>query len=923
MLNLLPYAPSGRLRKWLLTFFFSLLCLLLKGQQGVSLSFLEDSVPAAHGETFSNILLFTNHLKDPLLLRKNATDSFALIGLPDTLYLNPGERKQVFVKYLASASLVKATGNKISARYVIDSKAGLAEASFFIYAQTGQQLLLSAVNPVNYLNVQTNEGNVQVKCINNGYADQTIRLRLKPYPEGLEITDNDRMITLPPGGQQILRFHFRNRLLQNLTSDFNLSVQAIEPSSGRELVTAYTKVLILSNEKRLAIANTTNASLINNSVQLGYWNADNGLGYYQLTSRGAIQPSAGDALRYNLNLNYYTKPFSGAEMYDSWISYRNRHFGIQAGNIAEDLDYSLFGKGVKLSFFPDSANEVSGYYLKNNYLLFSDVNRQKEEATIWAANYTHTTQKNTGGLRYLHSRDPFTGIQTNLVNGRLGWQLKGDQFAELEAGYSHEQPLSNDGAAHNGYAGGIRYRYHSGRWGILSDNYYSTPYYSGLRRGALLLQEHIDYHLTPQRHLFVHYEVVNNLPRYESLYYPALFNTRTAQYQAGFTTAMDRWLVTLRSYFYTQALKQKIPGTDLALRSASWHAAADLSYNTGGHTFMLSGDYGRVKSNNPYLPGKTYTVWQGKFNYNYRQAGFNALVQYNPYYLIQEPLPWQDGQFRQYAFGPYLRFSLFNKRLEAEASDNLSYYGYDLRGWSNTAQGKVSFSFKETWQASAQVIYNTYQQYSGYNFLQTQVSITKSFLQKNAPGYRSLTVLFFGDKNANGVWDEDEYPVENVIVMLDQSLAQSNRKGKVSFTNLKASTHKIQIQNGNGWWLMAPVEVFLTRNRKLKIALVKTAPVSGRVICHQSEYIQESPALEGIRILATSEQGDHFSAVTDASGNFSFNLPVKRFRFTAEAQNGSPSASGQSQSIMIRERDNPVIIFNLVDRSRNVEIKQF
>ncbi|MCD2421420.1 carboxypeptidase-like regulatory domain-containing protein [Niabella pedocola] len=922
MLNLLSYASFGRIRNYLLIFFFSSLCLLSRGQP-VSLSFLEDSVAVVHGETFSNTLLVTNHLNEPVLLKKSRPDSFALIRLPDTLYLNPGEKKEVFVKYLASAALIRAMGNKINIRYDAAQKNISAAASFFIFNQTGQQLLVSTVNPVNYLNMQTHEGNVQVKCINNGYTDITVRLRLRSYPEGLEINDNDKMITLPPGGQQLLHVVFRSRLSQNLTSDFNLSVLALDPATGKELAATYTKVLVLSNEKRALIASTTDAALINNSAQLSYWNADNGLSYYQLAARGAVEPAAGNALRYHLNLNYYTRPFSGAEMYDSWISYKNRHLGIQIGSISENLDYSLFGSGVKLSFFPDSANTVSGYYMKNNYLIFSAVNNQRDAATIWAANYTHATERNTSSLSYLNGSDPFTGVQTNLVNGKSGWELKGDQSLELEAGYSRELLLSDQQKAHNGYAGGLRYRYHSDKWSILSDNYYSTPYYSGLRRGALLLQEHVDYRVTPHKHIFAHYEVVNNTPRYEGRYYPAFFNTKTAQYQLGFATAMNRWLVNLRSYFYTQALRQKILSTDLALRSASWHAAADISYSINRHGFMFSGDYGRVKSNNPYLPGKNYSVLQGKFNYSFNQMGFNALVQYNPFYLIQEPLPWQQGKFRQYSLGPYFRFSFFDKRLELEASDNLSYYGYYLGGWSNTAQGRAIFSFQNTWQAAAQVIYNSYEQYRGYNFLQTQVSITKSFMQKNAPGYKSLSVLFFGDKNADGIWNKDEYPVENVIAMLDQSLAQSDRKGKISFTNLEPSAHKLRIENGNGWWLMTPVDIFLKHNQTLKIALVKTAAVSGKVVNEGSRFIQDALDLEGITVIAAGSQGERFTTITDAEGNFSFNLPAKLFSFTTETQNSGQFIANQPQSVNVKETGNPPVIFHLSDQSRKIDIKQF
>lgn len=140
---------------------------------------------------------------------------------------------------------------------------------------------------------------------------------------------------------------------------------------------------------------------------------------------------------------------------------------------------------------------------------------------------------------------------------------------------------------------------------------------------------------------------------------------------------------------------------------------------------------------------------------------------------------------------------------------------------------------------------------------------------------------------------------------------------------IKPSTYKIQIQRGNGWWLMAPVEIVLTHNRKLKVALVKTASVSGKVVRKQSKFIQEAPELEGIKILATSAQGDRFTAVTDAQGNFSLHLPAKPFTFSVVLYDGDQTASNPAQSIEIKEQGNPTIIFNLADGSRNVDIRQF
>ncbi|AHF17801.1 hypothetical protein NIASO_14465 [Niabella soli DSM 19437] len=917
------YSYCLTIRKSLFVFSLVLLSAFSYSQeQKVTFHFLKDTVITNYGETFSNRLLIANNTPDALFLIAASADSLALISLPDTLSLRAGEKKELFVKYLATPSLFRLTGNKISIKYRIAGRTGLTQAAFFIHTQTEQPLLLSAVNNMNYLSAQNNEGSVQVRCSNNGYTSLSFKLLLKSYPDGLEITNNNRVVHLQPGDQELLLFNFRNIRAQNLTPDFNLSVQAIDALSGKALTITYTRVLLLTSEKRLPVVNTNAASLINNTAQLSYQSASNGFSYYQLTAGGAVYPSDNGMFRYHLNLNYYNTPFSGIELYDSWVAYKNKHFGIQAGNISENLDYSLFGKGLKASVSLDSSNTISGYYVKNEYLLFSNINQQREGAAVWAGTYAYSGENNNSRFVYLNAKDPLTGIQTNLMNANSELRFRAGQVLALEAGYSHEVLSDDNSLTKKGYAGGIRYQQTAGKWSFISDNYYSSPYYGGLRRGALLLQEHIDYRLKPHQHVFLHYEVINNTPSYLSKYYPAFLDSKTSKYQAGFATGAGHWMITLHPYFYTQALHQNIAATALALQSASSHAAAAVSYSAMKHSFLLTADYGRVASNNPYLLNGNYSVWQGMISYNNRFAGVNAFFQNNPFYLMQEPLPWQQGKFRQYALSPYIHFALLDRKLEGELSDNLSYYSY-AQGWSNSVQGKLGFRFKHTWQVTAQALYSTYTQFPDYNFLQTQVSLIKSFKQQTAPGYKRLSIIFFGDKNANGIWDADELPVGNVIASLNESLAESNRKGKIAFANLKPALYKLRLQNGNGWWLLEPWEVMLTHNHTFKIALVKSATLSGKIIAEKNSYLQTLPSLEGITIIAMDRQGNKFTTLTDAEGHFSFNLPVKLFIFSVETQDANLRVSNQQQLINIKEQENPLVIFNLADHSRKIDIKQF
>ncbi len=474
----------------------------------------------------------------------------------------------------------------------------------------------------------------------------------------------------------------------------------------------------------------------------------------------------------------------------------------------------------------------------------------------------------------------------------------------------------------NGFSGGLHYKIRGLQWNFSSDNYISSHYYSGFRRGQTLFDQYLS-HQSKRLHMYAHYQLVNSTPEYLNNYYYSYSPiTKTSTYEAGIGTAFGKFNINLHPYYYTQGLRENFDTVLLNIRSTAWHGAMDLSYNMRSNMFMVSLDAGKVKSNNPYLLNGHYNTWTARFNYNYKAVGFSANIQYNPLYIIQETSPWQKGGFRQYSLGPTLHLAGLKGKLDFTASDYLNYYSYS-EGWNNAFQSQVSYSWAATWSATATVMYNAYGLGTQSRFIQTRVSITKSFIQANAPGFEKLSLQFFGDENANGVWDANEKPVSDVITEINRSLAQSNSKGKLSYTNLKAGNYDIHIQSGNGWYILKPVSIFLKKNRSIKIGLIKSVTIQGKIVAQTNAYLQNTPNLEGIEITALDNAGNKYTTLSDAGGNFQMELPLKEFTFSVETTGHSFSVSNQQQKAILRQSGNENIQFFLTDQSRKVDVKQF
>ncbi len=402
--------------------------------RGIELSFEQDSITGLNvGDNFSNKLTICNNGTNTVTLIKIPNDSMALIALPDTVQLAADECQAFFTKYFASVALLREFKNKVTAAYRVLGSNVIINTSFALVLKSAQHLSIESLSSAVYINEQTNTAHIDLRCTNNGFSNEGFKLSLKSYPDGLSVTDNNREIHLAQGVQQVISIDARNTLPQSLTPDYGVSVQAID-AGGKVIASLYIQVLLLGSSKRIALNGSSESRMLNNSAQLSYWYTNAGYSYAQMYLKGNLNLTGNDNLKYNINVNEYTKPTQGTEIYDSRIEYQGQHFALQAGSISENLDFSLYGNGVKASFLPDAKNTISAYYVDNGYFLYSSINRQVLGGKIWAASYDlHPSVSENIKVNFLHGTSPQTGVQTNLANTDMKFSLGKNNYWKLKA----------------------------------------------------------------------------------------------------------------------------------------------------------------------------------------------------------------------------------------------------------------------------------------------------------------------------------------------------------------------------------------------------------------------------------------------------------------------------------------------------------
>ncbi|WP_216351037.1 SdrD B-like domain-containing protein, partial [Mucilaginibacter polytrichastri] len=894
---------------------------------GVSCAFISDTVAVGYGQTFANKIRFENKNSQAITLVLTTTTADVLLRLPDTVVIKPGVVVTFPVKYFGSAALLADQSRRINVTYVNLADGKKVATGFAVKVNQTNKIQLNLPGQIVYLNSVTGLAHFRLNCSNKGYSPVGMAIKTIVNPSGLQLVTPNRNIIIAAGTDQMIDFDAK--LLSsntNYSTNYNVTIECTD-EHGNSLATATLQIVeIGSNKRQQAAESGQYFNQLTNTAELSYSTINRSYSFYSLLANGKLALNADSHLSYNLNVNYYDKQHA-FDAYDTWVNYTGKHVGIALGNLMENLDYSLFGRGIKASAFFNSHNSVDLYYVQNSYVLFSQLINQYPGAKVFAGSYNFNYNGNVAKVSVLYSRNPITGIDTRFTNGYAHIALKGNQRLDIKAGYSSEMQDST-GQAKAGIAGGFYYSYRNNRWDLSLNNYYSSPYYSGLQRGTTQADNLLNYHITPKVRVYGHYELIKNAPKYllDTLTITGFYNN-TLKYEVGFNFTRRAFSLTLHPYLFKQDINQtyNTPFFEVnsPLSSKSYRAGLDLNYALGhGQQFSALTDWGYTQTNNPQLLKQKYTGFRINTNYFNKWWGLSMLLQNAPYYLAEEVVTaYSNQQYHNYSFGPNIHFTGLNNRLNVTVNDYLNFTSYNIKR-NNALNAQAYYKFKSGWQMSGQVFYNSYPSYTNSYNLQTRVGISKQFIRTSTPGTHSLEMQFFEDENNDGILNNSDKPIEGLIINMSTDKGSSNSdlttisdgRGVVKYSNLQKNTYVLSVVRGNGWHLGQPVKINLVHNQKMMIPLVKSGWLKGTVKAVLQEYATTKPNLEGMRIIATDDKNQIFSTLTNNEGEFEFALPVNSYHVNVDTDKQKFIVNNPNQSIKINAQMNKDIYFNIVDQ---------
>lgn len=936
-----------------LLFFFQLTGTEIAAQ--VKYSFTRDTLEINGGQTFSNLLRISNPYSETVVLTQDKQAKGlqnGMISIPDSIVLKAGESRSFPLKYLADRQTISSNLQvfEISLKSNLPNIQVQKSAHFLTQLKDVGGITIGTEEDEVYLSQLSNQAQVMVRVANNGFVPVTFKLVLTGVPDGLEFTGQTMNLVLQPGAQQLLPFTARNKEGTRNSADFTVTIQAVDQSNN-QLAVKILRVVRVTSARRLNNGSDPFGGVKPNTIALRYGSLNKNSSYYQLQGHGKIKTAEGQELEYRANIDDYRRPEgNGINIYNTYLSYQTKSWGVKAGNVYGDIDFPINGRGVIANAKLKGEGTLSFYGVENNYLLYDQFQNPVPGAKTFAMDYL-LDDKSRWGRQFtvLRSNDPVTGSTASQLSAKTGFRWKDGEFFKVEGGISLEdQEKKYSTSPKRGGSFGINYGMDNENYQFNGSGYYSSPYYTGLRRGMLSADVLLARKLGEVKSLVAHVSVQVRDPKFQdslsTLINSVINRNATYIYELGYRTRAGHFYMSFTPYFMDQRITSSInPGVvsaDDNLKSSSARFSTSFGYSGRIHSFSVLADYGYTYINSSGRPLAPFHSIKINSSYTMPLFGFSGYVQVNPYYLSDAISSTGTNNYSLYSFGPNVHFSAFKNKLNVQGSGMYSYYGF-TNSKSYSVTGNLRYVMKGNWALTGDILYlvnkqnvitPVYDPVSSrpvnpenvyFNNRQLRAGIEKQFGGQSGSGDKKLTLTYYEDHNSNGRRDADEQAVPGLLVKINGEAALTNSKGTVEFKDMKKDAYTATVTNTKGWSLQEPTTVFLNKNKQLEVPLVKTQALNGCVKPVATKYVDQSPMLAGIRVNAIDPNGRIHQTLTDDQGKFCFYLPRNEYTIYIETQGMPFSIENSKEQVVLRGTPVGLLTFLYRDETRKVGITRF
>ncbi|HET8810255.1 MAG TPA: carboxypeptidase-like regulatory domain-containing protein [Flavobacteriaceae bacterium] len=908
-------------------FLFFQLCLflwatpLLAGEKDVFLKVTETILEAGNGTLVGTSLKLVNlseqEFRGKLVLTSD--NMLGLVGKPQEAVIIPAN-DSLFVSIKALVSQIAKAGEayRINAR-LYDSKGTLLSLEAISVTITETQSVTLYVRD-QQIAMEKRGGvfEIDVQLYNAGNIEQEIVLLTKLPHEIQGGFQRKKLFMLRAFQDTTVRVSIKTTRQMLAFDDFSVHITGLYKKGevfGRETV----QVTAIKTSRKYRPPGTGLFPIQENQFFFRAQNPGETNSVYEVMLNTKMELPDSSVVRLNLN-GAYRKNIDELYFRNTWVGYESERFGGKIGNLYQNYDITLYGRGAE--FYWNSKDKRSRFEigaLENSYRLF-DSWPYSQGKSVWGG-YRFEVKDRFFYSTFIYDQDPLQNYRNMLLSTKSSLVTK--ENLKISGGISGGRTSTYNGNEDEKYgvAGEFRLTAQVGNFSFSSDNYVSTGYYPGRKRGALNFNERIN--LTLEKYAFwANFNHYGYRPKYVSTLQGSENNFSLTRAEAGVSRKLGTYFISFgpqysveeRTLIYTdQILVAKLSAFRLNGGVSYAHPIRGLSFNFDIETGVSQ----TQESDNNFQ-------FRSNFNFGWGIFRLHAAYQWGSFYL-GEAISNQETEeaYYRWQISPNIHYEFFNDKLELSAGTT---YSYNTNSEGNLQLfGRANYEIVHGLEFFMGTEYYKHS-FSDYSDRRIEFGIIKNFAIPDL-GIDSHELEIFVYKEIDGkegFSGMDEIAVEQVVYINGKAF-KTDAKGKVLYRKIPAETYSIQFDNLSNWYAKDR-EVKVSGDTYVEVGLEKMTTIKGSISYSSTILSYEiNKKMGGLNVRAVDAFGKTYSTRTADDGTFVLYVPKGTYTLSLIAPGIMQYIDIENNKISVKTESKTVteVDFKVTVKQKRVEYKKF
>jgi len=637
----------------------------------------------------------------------------------------------------------------------------------------------------------------------------------------------------------------------------------------------------------------------------------------------------------NLNATLYNNTDLGSQFQNSYLRVERQGLGLKLGSLSSsDLDLSLVGRGAEFYLAQREGRKTSFRVgaLEKSYDLFAPLSLR--DSPRGYSSFATVTRYLAPNARIesdlIFDQDPYASNM--LFNTEYIHEGTKSQY-HLSAAYGNSNSKGEIDQSKNSIALGLNYRTSWKKYTFNSENYYSSAYYPGIKKGTTQFSQRLGRSFDKMS-LWLGASL--------SIYEPRHINPLYDYSNSTTRTRIDLGTQFRLSPRISMSLSPQFQDETTSIYLSSLMGQSDVRFQSA----LLFTSLGYHSKNN--LHRVNFSLTEGLSRYTNRtKMNFVSKAQLSYYFKrFLFTLSAQDGNFMLYEGARNGSLEDDIKKYMGMLSYNQSFFNKKLTvylngigtkdsnlGNSYSLSTNLDFNLTRSTKVFAYYGYTKYM-HSSYDFANSyvQFGITQAIAQLGDPSvtYKNgvIEIFVYHDLDNNGQFTQGiDMPAVNKKVSINKTLFITGKDGRIKYRKVPYGEYTIKSLENE--WYAATIETSLnSRGIEVSIPLEETGTVSGalKYADYNKNQYEVLANIAAIPVVFTGPDGVAFTFYTDNRGQYRAYLPLGTYTMSVDPAGLQQYVYVDQEpiSVEVKESTNSELpTTTLKIRERRVEIKRF